>query len=67
MNYIYQYYHDSIETVDGHTVRCLVANDVVVKYILHPGSYVALIFMEKPGTETSYSLVVRSNDDIRLM
>ncbi|XP_041366749.1 calpain-8-like [Gigantopelta aegis] len=64
LTYVHRYHEECVKTIDGVTSRCMVSNDVDAKYVLRPGNYVAVIFMEKPGLESSYSLVVRSNTDI---
>ncbi|XP_005089461.1 calpain-2 catalytic subunit [Aplysia californica] len=66
INYLYDHYNDSPNHLEGSQAKFMISWDVDVRYMLPPGKYVAVVHMDEPNTQKEFSIVFKSNTQIRI-
>lgn len=58
--YLYNHFDECPKNLDGSQSKFIIAWDVDAKYLLQPGKYLALVHLDQPNSEKSFSITFKS-------
>ncbi|BFY99029.1 hypothetical protein BsWGS_02069 [Bradybaena similaris] len=66
IKYLYDHYDDCPSHTEGSQSKFVDSLNVNVRYLLPAGRYIALIHLDKPNTEKSFSIVFRASAHLKI-